>query len=106
MTNTRKKNRKPKNRKPRTATNRRVNQLLKEFGDYCEWWDEGYPECFLPWASDKEGGCHGKPFVCKKLFLKHLASAKKPDQIALSEFEQRERDSLVPIKHLEFIFNK
>lgn len=88
-----------KNRKPRTAVNRRVNSWLKLSGTMCDWWDGGYPECMLPWANDSERGCKGNPFVCKKLYMKHLASAKKPNIFAVVDFEQRERNSLVPIKH-------
>ena len=29
--------------KPRTAVNRKVNKLLFEFGNKCEWWDDDYP---------------------------------------------------------------
>lgn len=73
-------------RKPRTAVDRKVNQKLQSFGTECDWWDGGYPECFLPWS----GKCKGNPFICKKLYYQHLASAKKIDQQAFVDFEQRE----------------
>ena len=76
--------------KPRTATTRRVNSLLRRFGCECEWWDGGSPECMLPWDRD----CNGNPFICKKLYMKYLASAKKVDQNIITEFENREKDSL------------
>lgn len=85
-----------RNRKQRKALNRRVNSLLNHFGKECEWWDGGYPECFLPWAGKNEGCCKGNPFICKKLYMKHLASAKKIDRYAETDFEQRERNSLKP----------
>lgn len=75
--------------KPRTATNRRVNSLLKKFGCECEWWDGGYPECMLPWDRD----CNGNPFVCKKLYMQYLASSKKIDRNIVAEFENREKNS-------------
>lgn len=40
--------------KQRTAVNRKVNKLLSEFGNKCEWWDDGYPECMLPWSNKNE----------------------------------------------------
>lgn len=76
-------------RKPRTATYRKVNSLLEEFGNICEWWDGGYPECFFPWSEK----CEGNPFVCKKLYMHHIASAKKPNVRAVTDFEQRENNS-------------
>lgn len=66
--------------KPRTALHRRVNQYLATRGNHCEWWDFIYnnPDgCFLPWCGMEEGQCKGNPFVCKKMYYKHLASAKK-----------------------------
>ena len=75
--------------KPRTATHRRVNSMLQKFGCECEWWDGGYPECMLPWDRD----CAGNPFVCKKLYMKYLASSKKIDPCIVAEFENREKNS-------------
>ena len=75
--------------KERTATHRRVNSLLRQFGNECEWWDGGYPECMLPW--DRK--CGGNPFVCKKLYMQYLASSKKVDQNVVAEFESREKNS-------------
>ena len=63
--------------------------MLKKFGSECEWWDGGYPECMLPW--DRQ--CDGNPFVCKKLYLQNLASAKKVNQNIVAEFEYREKNS-------------
>lgn len=79
--------------KPRTATHRRVNNLLSKFGSKCEWWDDGYPECFLPWSNDGETGCNGNPFICKKLYLKYIASVDKPSERIVDEFKQREENS-------------
>lgn len=84
---------KSKKRKPRTATHRRVNKKLAQFGKFCEWWDGGYPECFLPWGHPNESGCHGNPFNCKKLYLKYLASVKNPDPKVVENFESRYRSS-------------
>lgn len=74
--------------KPRTSTHRKANQWLAKNGKVCEYWDGGYPECLLPWAKPK-GGCDGNPFVCKKLYLKYLASNPKPAQHVINEFERR-----------------
>lgn len=74
-----------KPRKPRTATHRRPNQLLVQFGSKCRVWDGGYPECMLPW-NDR---CQGNPFICKKLYLKYLASTSKPDLDIIDYFENR-----------------
>ena len=81
-----------KQRKSRKAMHRRVNAMLAKYGKECTWWDGGYPECFLPWAHNRENGCKGNPFLCKKLYMKHLASAKKINVYALTDFEQRERN--------------
>ena len=75
--------------KPRTAINRKVNKLLFEFGNKCEWWDDGYPECMLPWSNKSENGCDGNPFFCKKLYYKYLASVSKPSQKIIDEFNRR-----------------
>lgn len=79
--------------KSRTATNRRVNNLLSKFGNECEWWGGGCPECFLPWSTKSENGCCGNPFVCKKLYLKYLASVKKTSSTIIDEFNKREKYS-------------
>ena len=76
-------------RKPRTAVNRKVNKLLFEFGNKCEWWDNGYPECGLPWSNNDENGCNGNPFICKKIYYKYLASVVKPSQNIIDEFNRR-----------------
>lgn len=78
--------------KPRTATNRRVNSLLIQFGTVCEWWDGGYPECSLPWNRK----CNGNPFNCKKLYFRYLASSKKVDTGVIADFEGREKHSQKP----------
>ena len=74
--------------KQRTAVNRKVNKLLFEFGNKCEWWDGGYPECMLPWANKNENGCNGNPFICKKLYYKYLASVDKPSQKIIDVFNR------------------
>jgi len=79
--------------KSRTATYRRVNDMLATRGTECEWWDGGYPECMLPWAKKGPKGCNGNPFVCKKLYLHHLAAAKKIDKYAKLDFEEREKNT-------------
>ena len=84
-----KKRRKMGKNKPRTAVNRKVNKLLFEFGNKCEWWDDGYPECMLPWSNKNENGCNGNPFICKKLYHKYLASVDKPSQNIIDEFNRR-----------------
>lgn len=76
--------------KPRTATHRKANQWVAENGNVCEYWDNGFPECFLPWGKPN-GGCNGNPFICKKLYLKYIASNPKPTQHIINEFERRER---------------
>lgn len=76
-----------KHRKPRTGLGRRTNQKLQESGTECEWYGGGYPECSLPWTDR----CNGNPFICKKCWYQHLASAKKPNRQAVIDFEQRER---------------
>lgn len=76
--------------KPRTATHRKVNQLLAKKGNVCKYWDGGHPECLLPWGKPN-GGCNGNPFICKKLYLKYLASIPKPAQHIINEFERREK---------------
>ena len=75
--------------KPRTAVNRKVNKLLLKFGKECEWWDDGYPECMLPWSNKNENGYNGNPFICKKLYHKYLASVDKPSQTIVDEFNRR-----------------
>ena len=75
--------------KPRTAINRRTNKLLSEFGNKCEWWDNGYPECMLPW-SHKD--CNGNPFACRKLYYKYLSSAVKPQANIIEEFNRRQHN--------------
>ncbi len=73
--------------KPRTAVDRKVNKLLSKFGNTCEWWDDGCPECMLPWSHN---GCNGNPFDCKKLYHKYLASTDKPSANIIEEFNRRE----------------
>lgn len=75
--------------KSRTAVNRKVNKSLSEIGNKCEWWDNGYPECMLPWSHDKENGCNGNPFICKKLYYKYLASVQNPTTNIIEEFNRR-----------------
>jgi hypothetical protein len=75
--------------KPRTAVNRKVNKYLSECENKCEWWDNGYPECMLPWSHKDTDGCNGNPFVCKKLYYKYLASTNKPQQNIIDEFNRR-----------------
>lgn len=77
--------------KPRTAVNRKVNKLLSEFGNKCEWWDGGYPECMLPWSCEGEKGCNGNPFLCRKLYYRYLASVNNPQQIIIDEFNRRNK---------------
>lgn len=87
-----------KERKARTATHRKTNKWLKnvlsgrsaEGTPFCEWWDGGYPECSLPWSHDKENGCKGNPFICRKMYYKYLASSKKPSQEIIDWFVRRE----------------
>ena len=78
--------------KSRTAVNRKVNKLLFEFGSKCEWWDGGYPECMRPWAHNKENGCNGNPFICKKLYYKYLSLVDKPSQNIIDEFNRRKNE--------------
>ena len=73
--------------KSRTAVNRKVNKLLTESPNECEWWDGGHPECMLPWSHK---GCNGNPFVCRKFYYKYLASATKPLQDIINEFDKRQ----------------
>lgn len=75
--------------KQRTTVDRKINRLLSEFGCKCEWWDDGYPECMLPWSNSKKNGCNGNPFICKKLYYKYLASANKPSSLVVEEFNRR-----------------
>jgi hypothetical protein len=82
-----------KKRKPRKATHRRTNALLEHFETFCQDWDDGYPECFLPWSNDGETGCNGNPFICTKLYLKYIASVDKPSERIVDEFKQREENS-------------
>ena len=82
-----------KERKPRTKKNY-INYLLEKHGPECEWWDGGYPECMLPWgigisSKNKENGCMGNPFMCKKLYYRYLNSVKNPQPGVISEFESR-----------------
>ena len=76
--------------KPRTAVNRKVNKLLAECPNECEWWDGGYPECMLPWSHK---GCNGNPFVCRKFYYKYLASVDKPLQDIIDEFNSRQMNN-------------
>lgn len=78
-----------KKRKPRKAKHKRTNQLLENFGNICEYWDNGYPECFLPWVGKGEKQCNGNPFICKKLYYRYLASSVKVNQNIISEFDRR-----------------
>lgn len=89
---------KKKTRKPRTAIHRIVNKLLARFGKKCEWWDDGCPECVLPFCGKNDDCCQGNPFICKKLYLRYLASAKKVDKRVIDEFERREKNSRLPEK--------
>lgn len=57
---------------------KKVKEYLKDFGPVCERWDNGYPECSLPWCGKGERECKGQIFKCKKMYYHHLASAKKP----------------------------
>ena len=75
--------------KKRTAVDRKVNKLLSEVGCECIWWDDGYPECMLPWSHNNENGCNGNPFICKKLYYKYLASTDKPLPNIIEEFNIR-----------------
>lgn len=78
-----------KKHKKRTAIYRKTNRFLMAYGRKCIWWDDGCPECMLPWAYDKPSGCEGNPFKCKKLFYKYLASAQKPSSVILYDFMSR-----------------
>ena len=78
-----------KKRKPRKAKHKRANKLLERFGNICEYWDDGYPECFLPWVGKGEKQCNGNPFICKKLYYRYLASSIKVNQNIISEFNRR-----------------
>lgn len=78
-----------KKRKPRKATHRRTNALLEHFETFCQDWDDGYPECFLPWVGRGEKQCNGNPFICKKLYYRYLASSVKVNQNIISEFDRR-----------------
>lgn len=78
-----------KKRKPRKAKHKRANKLLERFGNICEYWDDGYPECFLPWVGKGEKQCNGNPFICKKLYYHYLASSVKVNQNIISEFDRR-----------------
>ncbi len=75
--------------KPRTATHRVTNILIEKYSKECELWDGGFPECLLPWSHSSKNGCNGNPFVCKKLYMKYLASTKEPDQRIIDIFENR-----------------
>ena len=78
-----------KKRKPRKAKHKRANKLLERFGNICEYWDNGYPECFLPWVGKGEKQCNGNPFICKKLYYRYLASSVRVNQNIISEFDRR-----------------
>ena len=80
--------------KPRAAVDRKANKLLSRFGLECEWWDGGCPECMLPWSHDKDGGCRGNPFACRKLYHRYLASVDRPSAVIVEEFERRGRQSV------------
>ena len=79
-----------KKRKPRKATHRRTNALLEHFETFCQDWDDGYPECSLPWVGRGEKRCNGNPFICAKLYYQYLASSKKVNTNIIAEFERRE----------------
>ena len=74
--------------KQRTATDRKANKKLSRFGNKCEWWDDGYPECALPWTHR----CNGDIFQCKKLYYAYLASVNKPSALVLDEFNRRQHN--------------
>lgn len=78
-----------KKRKPRKAKHKRANKLLEHFGNVCQDWDDGYPECFLPWVGKGEKRCNGNPFICKKLYYRYLASSVRVNQNIISEFDRR-----------------
>ena len=78
-----------KKRKPRKAKHKRANKLLERFGNICEYWDNGYPECFLPWVGKGEKQCNGNPFICRKLYYRYLASSVRVNQNIISEFDRR-----------------
>ena len=63
-----------KPRKPRTALHRNTNQKLASRGPFCEHWNDGCPECFLPFAGDGDKECKGNPFRCNHLIHSYLAS--------------------------------
>lgn len=71
------------------ATGRKVNMIISEQGSECEWWDDGCPECMLPWGHPGNDGCGGNPFACRKFYYRYLASTEKPSQSIIDEFETR-----------------
>ena len=86
-----------KKRKPRTNNNK-INQLLKTVhGNVCWLWDDGHPECLLPWSyvgEKREQGCNGNPFKCRKLFYRYLNAVKKPSPRVIAAFNARDERKL------------
>lgn len=64
---------------------KRIKTLLNKYGNECQYWDDGYPECLLFWSNK----CNGNPFDYKKLYYQYLASSKKIDQKIVDFFENR-----------------
>lgn len=61
----------------------RIKELHTKYGDSCQYWDEGCPECLLHWNNR----CEGNPYKCKKLYYQYLASSKKIDDKIVDFFE-------------------